>query len=140
MTNLPGRQSTISSGRANECTQLLQLLAKNPSAALRVFKLTSTVDEPIQATYKGRRPRAINRVNCEPGYFPPPQYTKVRICCLPTKYNITSTIPSARRRQVTDKYMCLSKEELESKAKCVDDLGHFNFDAILPAVYWKSHL
>ena len=83
MTNLPGRQSTISSGRGNECTRLLQLLAKNP----RVFKLTSTVDELIQATYEGRRPRAINRVTCEPSINHPLilkkaiENMKIEKCC-----------------------------------------------------------
>lgn len=133
MTSYPRRQASVSPD-GNECTQLLQFLAKNPSAALRVFKLTSPADEPTPSIYKGRRPRAINRVDFEPNFWPL-HYTKVRVYCLPPNRSTTSLIQPDKAK---NKDMSLNKEEMESKAKCVDDLGYFDFDAILPAVYWKN--
>ena len=140
MTSSP-RQQKNTSPDGSECTQLLQLLAKNPSAALKVFKFTSPNDEkpPVQS-YKGRRPKFTPGINYESSPYSPPatQHSKVRIYCLPPKFNSSRTIrETLQKPKKLDSAILLSKEEIELKSKCVDDLGNFIFDAILPAVYWK---
>ena len=137
MATSPGQQKSTSPD-ASDCTQLLQLLARNPSAALKVFKFTSPSDEkpPVQS-YKGRRPKFTPRMSRELGLHSP-QCGNVRIYCLPPKFNSSRTnVEILEKAKKLNKALLLSKEEIEMKSKCVDDLGNFNFDAILPAVYWK---
>lgn len=135
------RQLKNTSPDGSECTQLLQLLARNPCAALKVFKFTSPSDETPVQSYKGRRPKCSPRINYESSLHSPPevQCSKVRIYCLPQKFNSSRTIlETLQKPKKTNNAILLSKEEIELKSKCVDDLGNFNFDAILPAVYWKA--
>ena len=137
MATSPRRQKSTSPD-ASDCTQLLQLLARNPSAALKVFKFTSPNDEkpPVQS-YKGRRPKFTPTMSPELSLHSP-QYSNVRICCLPPKFNSSRTNQEIlQKTRKLNKALLLSKEEIEVKSKCVDVLGNFNFDAILPAVYWK---
>ena len=143
MTTSP-RQKTSMSPDGSECTQLLQLLARNPSAALEVFKFNSPNDEkpPVQS-YKGRRPKFTPRITAESCLQSPhpTQYSKVRIYCLPHKFSSSQTILETLRKQKKSNYdVLLSNEEIELKSKCVDDYGNFNFEAILPAVYWKCNI
>jgi hypothetical protein len=134
----PPRQQKSISPDGSDCTQLLQLLARNPSAALKVFKFTSPNEEksPVQS-YKGRRPKLIPRMSPESGLHSP-QYSNVRIYCLPPKPNSSRRNPEPLvKTKKLNKAILLSKEEIEMKSKCVDDFGNFDFNAILPAVYWK---
>ena len=138
------RQQTSTSPDGSECTQLLQLLAKNPSAALKVFTFNSPNDEkpPVQ-TYKGRRPKFTPRINTESIFLPPPQvqYSTMRIYCLPHKFNTSQTIlETSQKPRKSNHDVLLSKEDIELKSKCVDDLGNFDFEAILPATYSKCDI
>ena len=135
------RQQTSTSPDGSECTQLLQLLAKNPSAALKVFKFNSPKDEkpPVQ-TYKGRRLKFTPRINTESIFLsrPQAQYNTMRIYCLPHKFNSSQTMLEKPRKSNHD--ALLSKEDIELKSKCVDDLGNFDFEAILPATYSRCDI
>lgn len=138
------RQQTSIPPDGSECTQLLQLLAKNPSAALKVFTFNSPNDEklPVQ-TYKGRRPKLTPRINTESIFLSPPQaqYGKMRIYCLPHTFNTSQTIlETLQKPRKSNHDALLSKEDIELKSKCVDDLGNFDFEAILPAAYWKCDI
>lgn len=145
MTSSP-RQHTSTSPDSSDCTQLLQLLARNPSAALKVFKFNSPNDEkPPAQSYRGRRPKCTPRINVELNESslqspPQAQYSKVRIYCLPHKFSDSQTILETLRKPKKSNDVLLSKEEIELKSKCVDDFGNFNFEAILPAVYWKCNI
>ena len=102
-------------------------------------KFTSPNDEkpPAIQSYKGRRPKLSPRMSPE-SCLHWPQYTNVCIYCLPQKFNSSRTNPETlEKTKKVNKAIMLSKEEIEMKSKCVDELGNFNFDAILPAVYWK---
>lgn len=135
------RQQANTSPEGSECTQLLQLLAQNPSAALKIFKFTSPSDEkphPVQI-YKGRRAKCTPRINNKLSFQSPPKApcSSVRVYCLPPKFENSRTISETSQKPANPRNMHLLSEEIELKSKCVDDLGNFDFDALLPAIYWK---
>lgn len=41
------------------------------------------------------------------------------------------------RNQHSSSELYVSKEEMDEKACCLDNKGNFDFDALLPAVYWR---
>ena len=140
----PPRQQKNTSPDGSECTQLLQLLARNPSAALKVFKFNSPNDDTQTSleSRTGRAPKLTSIIKHESNVCSPPetQCRKVRIYCLPPKFNSSRTIlETLQKPKKPNNAILLTKEEVELKSKCIDDLGNFNFEAILPAVYWKCH-
>lgn len=145
----PHQKQKNTSPDGNECTQLLQLLARNPSA-LKVLKFTSPSNEQFQ-DYKARRTtKCLPAVRYELKHHfvrPEARGSKASIYCLPPKLSGSRSVPeNVRKLKLTtqcrneikvNNTISLTKEEVELKSRCVDDLGNFNFDAILPAVYWK---
>ncbi|KAJ7386535.1 hypothetical protein OS493_008671 [Desmophyllum pertusum] len=44
------------------------------------------------------------------------------------------------RRQRSFSELYVSKEEIDKKACCIDNEGNFDFDTLLPVVYWRPEL
>ena len=48
---------------------------------------------------------------------------------------MSEKIPFRRKRSFSELYV--SKEDIDKKACCIDKNGYFDFEVLLPAVYWK---
>lgn len=125
----------------SECTQLLQLLARNPSAALKKLKFSSPDEERSSRvhTYKGRRPKLCQNVTKDCRVPAPTRPVQIYYCLSPKmSYSRTTADNQRTKSKKLNTETLLSYEDIELKSKCVDKLGNFNFEALLPAIYWKS--
>ena len=123
--------------------QLVHLLTTNPAAALPAFfpaTRTSTQNvyarQPLQMT----RPRTEN-FNTSSWRRGETNSTGIRdfdkIHANPWTASLMSEkLPFRRQRSFSELYV--SKEDIEKKACCIDRDGYFDFEVLLPAVYWNS--
>ena len=51
---------------------------------------------------------------------------------------LNERVPFKRQRSFSELYA--SKEEIDQKGRCIDKEGNFDFDALLPVVYWRPEL
>lgn len=123
--------------------QLVHLLTTNPAAALPAFfPATRTSNQkvytrqPMQMT----RPRAEN---CNTSSWRRGETDSARIRDFDkihvnswTANFMSEKLPFRRQRSFSELYV--SQEDIEKKACCIDRDGYFDFEVLLPAVYWNS--
>lgn len=110
--------------------QLVHLLTTNPAAALPAIFSTSVSPQKL-AFQMGRQ---NNSWTC--GGLNDQVYIENERTGRINLISLTEQSPcNKRQRSFSELYV--SKEDIDKKACCIDRDGHFDFEALLPAVYWK---
>ena len=119
--------------------QLVHLLTTNPAAALPAIFPASGSQQKVYArqTFHLNRPRISSISNSYRGVVSNHRVVDGERIMVNswTASVINERVPLRRQRSFSELYA--SKEEIDKKACCVDREGNFNFDALLPAVYWR---
>lgn len=120
--------------------QLVHLLTTNPAAALPTIFPTNGSPQKVFArqSFHVTRPRSGNGSNSWRGSESNRtviDYEQTLAKCF-TMGVMNQKAPLKRQRSFTELYV--SKEDLDNKACCIDKEGNFDFEALLPAVYWKQ--
>lgn len=118
--------------------QLVHLLTTNPAAALPAIFPASGSSQKVYAHQAFQRPR-ISHAHGSLWRGEVNNHGVLDSDQIPAN-SWTASIMSERmpfRRQRSFSELYLSKEDLDKKACCIDIEGNFDFEALLPAVYWK---
>lgn len=149
-TGTPGHyvRSSVRFGNAHKIDnnlQLVHLLTTNPAAALPAIFPTTGSPQKVYARqgFQMTRPRITNN-NWRGGAN---NHGANNQGALDNERMIanswTASIMNERvlfRRERSFSELYVSKEEIDKKACCIDMEGNFDFEAILPVVYWKPEL
>ena len=108
--------------------QLVHLLTTNPAAALPAIFSTSASPQKLAFQMS----RQNNSWTC--GGLNDQVYIENERT---GRINLISAQSPRSKRQCSFSELYVSKEDIEKKACCIDGHGHFDFEALLPAVYWK---
>ena len=110
--------------------QLVHLLTTNPAAALPAIFSTSASPQKLAFQMS----RQNNSWTCggliDQVYIENERTGRINLISL------SEQSPSSKR-QCSFSELYVSKEDIDKKACCIDGDGHFDFEALLPAVYWK---
>ena len=109
--------------------QLVHLLTTNPAAALPAIFSTSVSPQKLAFQMS----RQNNSWTCgglnDQVYIENERTGRISLA-------LSEQSPRSKR-QCSFSELYVSKEDIDKKACCIDGDGHFDFEALLPAVYWK---
>lgn len=119
--------------------QLVHLLTTNPAAALPAIFPGSGNQSQVNFRPKYRFLNCPRISSASNSYRWENNYSVLdgrRIMVNTWAVNkMNERVPLGSQRSFSELYV--SKEEMDKKACCLDNEGNFNFDALLPAVYWR---
>ena len=123
--------------------QLVHLLTTNPAAALPAIFPTSGTPQKVYAGqgFQMTRPRISNwrcGANNQRANIQGAIDNERMIANSWTASIMSERGPFRRERSFSELYV--SKEEIDKKACCIDMEGNFDFEALLPVVYWTPEL
>lgn len=129
----PVRNGHAHSGDNN--LHLVHLLSTNPAAALPAIFPTRGGAQKVfpRRTFQLNRSRMPSANNSYRGSY------SEQIA----ENSWTANILNERalfKRQRSFSELYASKEEIDQKGRCIDKEGNFDFDALLPVVYWRPEL
>ena len=129
----PVRNGHAHSGDNN--LHLVHLLTTNPAAALpAIFPARGSSQKVFpRRTFQLNRSRMSGANNSYRGCY---SSQVVENSC--TANILNERVPFRRQRSFSELYA--SKEEIDQKGCCIDKEGNFDFDALLPVVYWRPEL
>ena len=127
----PIRNGHAHSGDNN--LHLVHLLTTNPAAALpAIFPARGSSQKVLpRRTFqlnRSRMPSANNSYRSS--------YSSQIVENSWTANILNERVPFRRQRSFSELYA--SKEEIDQKGCCIDKEGNFDFDALLPVVYWRA--
>lgn len=129
----PVRNGHAHSGDNN--LHLVHLLSTNPAAALPAIFPTRGGAQKVfpRRTFQLNRSRMPSANNSYRG-----SYSEQIAENSWTANILNERAPFKRQRSFSELYA--SKEEIDQKGRCIDKEGNFDFDALLPVVYWRPEL
>lgn len=110
---------------------LVHLLTTNPAAALPAIFHRGGVSD-----YDSNE---VNMNSTQTGglYYPTCTRTSQQSTSLIRGTPTTPRVLPPLKRQRSFSELYATREEIEKKSICIDEKGNFDFEALLPAVYWK---
>lgn len=136
----PVRNAHAHSGDNN--LHLVHLLTTNPAAALTaIFPARGNSPKVFpRRTFQLNRPRMPSANNSYRGSVNNygVLYSDQTVANSWTANVLNDSVPFRRQRSFSELYA--SKEEIDQKGCCIDKEGNFDFDALLPVVYWRPEL
>lgn len=123
--------------------QLVHLLTTNPAAALpAIFPARGSSQKVFpRRTFQLNRPGRMSNINnsFRGGVNNYGVRESDQIIANSWTANVMSErLPFRRQRSFSELYV--SKEEIDKKGCCIDKDGNFDFDSLLPVVYWRPEL
>ena len=123
--------------------QLVHLLTTNPAAALpAIFPARGSLQKDFpRRTFQLNRPGRMSVANnsFRGGANNYRFLESDQIIANSWTANVMNErVPFRRQRSFSELYV--SKEEIDKKGCCIDKEGNFDFDSLLPVVYWRPEL
>ena len=120
---------------------LVHLLTTNPAAALpAIFPSSGNCARPYpRQVFRVARPhRLSNTSNVGCRAIPERYMSREQFLANSWEASVMNDLAPAARRRRCFSELYASKEDMDKIACCTDNDGNFNFEALLPAVYWKE--
>ena len=120
--------------------QLVHLLTTNPAAALPAIFTGRGGSQKVfpRRTFQMNRAGRMSSVNHSYRGSVCNNYGDQIVANSWTASLMSEKMPFRKQRSFSELYA--SKEEIEKKGCCIDKEGNFNFEALLPVVYWRPDL
>ena len=126
--------------------QLVHLLTTNPAAALPAIFPGNGSNQKFyshgrQRAFQMSRPRISSQANNSWRCGLSDHVIgneQIKVANSWTATIMSERVPFRRERSFSELYIC--KEDMDKKACCIDKDGNFDFQALLPALYWKPKL